>query len=144
MSKSPLLGASLLLVRDDGRLLAVTRRNSTELSFPGGKRDKNETSDINAIRETAEETGVYVPKSDLIHLYSADCDTDPVSGQIYFIDTFLAHFNHTMGYPVSMEEGIEVMWVTPEIFMEKTTFKTYNQAVIDAWKAQKTNPKLML
>lgn len=129
------LGASLLVWREDGKFLAVTRRHSEELCLPGGKREKGESAIYNAIRETAEETGVWVPKALMTPLYSAPCDPDPLNQQTFFVDTFIAPFNHTMGYPANMEEGIRVVWIEEDEFMRRTPFKIYNQAVLDAWKS---------
>lgn len=130
-------GASLMVVRPDGTFLAVTRRHSAELCLPGGKRDEGEDSKTNAIRETFEEAGLVINESELSSLFSAPCDTDPVSGRTFFVDTFLVSWTPGHGEPRQMEEGIEVQWITPEEFMNRTTFPVYNQGMLDAWGALK-------
>lgn len=50
-----------LVVRSDGRVLSISRRNDREdFGFPGGKVDQGETPEQALIREVLEETGVRI------------------------------------------------------------------------------------
>lgn len=51
----------MLVVRDDGLILGVTRKNEhTKFGLAGGKLELNETPEQCATRETFEETGICV------------------------------------------------------------------------------------
>ena len=60
--------ASTLIV-ENGKVLLVLEKNGT-WSFPGGKKEPNETLEQAAVRETREETGLGVSLSGKLGTYS--------------------------------------------------------------------------
>jgi 8-oxo-dGTP pyrophosphatase MutT (NUDIX family) len=62
--------ACAIIHTDDGRVLTVTRKNSSELCLPGGKSEAGETPLMTVVREVAEETGLYLKPKLFIPVYS--------------------------------------------------------------------------
>ena len=134
-------GASILAFREDGKILAVTRRNSTSLCLPGGKREPGEDALHNAVRETAEETGVLFSISSLTPFYSGVCETDSINDfKHFFIDTFATKWDHSLGYPAKTEPDIDVLWVTPDEFKDRMVFIEYNTILMNLWAKTSYNP----
>lgn len=65
----PGVGAGLVIRRDDGKILLCRRMNAPEAgcwSIPGGKVDLFEKSDLAAMREAEEETGLSISSADFL------------------------------------------------------------------------------
>jgi 8-oxo-dGTP pyrophosphatase MutT (NUDIX family) len=108
--------ACILLLREDGKLLAASRRGEPEnVNLVGGKVDKGEKVHEAALREFHEETGVKLYPDFLVEVYKRPClgPTD------YECTTFLTFQKFDQAAqaidpdnPFSPEEGIEIKWIT--------------------------------
>ena len=55
------IAVSLLVLRQDGKILAISRKdNENDFGLPGGKVDRGETAEAAIIREAREETGLLI------------------------------------------------------------------------------------
>ena len=103
-----------ILIRKDGKVLAVARRNDPNMwGLAGGKVDPGETEEEAAIRECMEETGVRIWNLKEV-----------------FRDTVIAHSGVTFeceweGEPASQPGEPECKWQDPEVLMTGI-FGTYN------------------
>lgn len=76
--------ATVLIRRDDGHILAVSRGEDTEdWGLPGGFLEPGETAAEGAARELAEETGLLTRPDNLTPVYrQAGCTTFVLTGQV--------------------------------------------------------------
>ncbi|MFJ6119788.1 NUDIX hydrolase [Streptomyces sp. NPDC092129] len=58
-----------VVVREDGRLLAIRRADNGTWELPGGVLELNETPEAGVAREVREETGIHVEVDDLTGVY---------------------------------------------------------------------------
>ena len=120
--------ACACVISDAGLVLAVTRRDTLDQwGLPGGKMNYGETPLDAAIRETHEETGMYLGLPNLIcdpislreedHIYTGRCYlgqryNDPTPDADFVItSTYLWKGPTNIMRPVETEEGITVRWV---------------------------------
>nr|WP_187279013.1 NUDIX domain-containing protein [Streptomyces lavendulae] len=70
-SPSPLHSVSVagVVVREDGRLLAIRRADNGTWELPGGILELNETPEAGVAREVLEETGIHVEVDELTGVY---------------------------------------------------------------------------
>jgi len=102
-----LTAANLLLVQD-GRCLAVSRRNdATKWGLPGGKVDPGETNLNACIREAFEETGLMILPTDVTPIVSL-CSTGDVN---YWTTTYLYVGPRVSNDALVAEEGLFVNWL---------------------------------
>jgi ADP-ribose pyrophosphatase YjhB (NUDIX family) len=64
------VGATVVVMKEDGRLLAIQRQDNKMWALPAGLCDLGETVAQTAVRETFEETGLQVALERLIGVYS--------------------------------------------------------------------------
>ena len=91
------------ILRDDGKILSVTRKDTGEHSAPGGKVEPGETVVEAMQREVHEETGVHVNGWLLVHEGLHE------SGR----RVFSCLVTRWTGEPVAREPGTSVAWVEP-------------------------------
>jgi 8-oxo-dGTP pyrophosphatase MutT (NUDIX family) len=97
--------ASVVLVEEDGLILAVSRRgNHSDLGLPGGKIEAGEMPIAAACREAVEETGCTLCNPQLVGIE----DVDGIKVFIYQAEIFgsVREFVNS--------EGALVKWVRPE------------------------------
>lgn len=137
MTASPSLptSACLALLRrfDEGVFaLTVTRRHQATVCMPGGKQDPDETPAETAVRETAEETGVCVPKEDLTFVYRGGCPT--LESPDYDVSVLVAWWRPEFGEPRTVEAGVSPEWVEVDRYLDRAAFPNFDGR---AWEALK-------
>jgi len=112
--------ACCLIMSDDGKVLAVSRRDDpTQLGFPGGKMDPGEDLITTATRELKEETGLDIVDLRQVFVHKEDDG--------YVTTTFVGKVS---GQIETDEEGL-IRWVKPSVLMnpETSPFASYNRAL---------------
>ncbi len=116
------LAASLLVIRKDGKILAISRKdNPNKFGLPGGKVDPGETPIEAVVREVREETGMLVVKPFMI--FSGVCHGDVT----YFNTNFMA--KSLTGQLAQQEGEGRLAWVPKEL-LYLGPFGTYNKALL--------------
>lgn len=114
-SREGLQAATCLIMSDDGKVLAVSRKHDpSDFGLPGGKVDPGETPEQAAARELQEETGLTAVKLTPVFVrHDADGFTTT---------TFACEAEGEIATP---EEGV-VRWVTPDVLFQGS-FGEYNK-----------------
>jgi ADP-ribose pyrophosphatase YjhB (NUDIX family) len=94
-----------IVVRKDGRILAVQRRDTAHWEPPGGILELTETFEDGVRREVAEETGVTVEVERLTGAYK-----NLTRGVVALV--FRCH--PVAGEPTPTDESQRVRWLTPD------------------------------
>ena len=117
--------ACVVVMNSQGKFLAVTRKNSTQIGLPGGKVEMDESLEQAAARELAEETGVKAVRTDLKQVYAAVCpgETD------YYTVAFI--LNKKVDHiPGGQEPDITAKWVDMVELMTNSPFAGYNRDLL--------------
>jgi 8-oxo-dGTP diphosphatase len=111
-----------VVVREDGRVLTIQRRDNGRWEAPGGVLELGETFEDGVRREVAEETGVLVAVERLTGVYK-NLVKDVVS---------LVFRCHAVGgAPTATEESQRVLWLTVDEVRERMT-PPFSIRVLDA------------
>ena len=93
------------VVRADGRILAIRRRDNGRWEPPGGILDLGETIDEGLRREVSEETGLLVERDNLTGVYK---------NVTHGIIALVFRCRAISGTPHPTAEASEVAWLTPD------------------------------
>ena len=112
------------------KILSVTRRDTEVWSLPGGKVDAGEQNVIAVVRETMEETGIYLEPQWLIPVYSEvvlgdDCN-DCYCTAFYNLDVSWKEQHEHLW---SIEPGIFTQYISVEKLLSGA-FSEYNKKVL--------------
>ena len=124
MSDTPKHSVSVagIVVRDDGRILVIQRRDNSHWEPPGGVLELGETFEQGVAREVAEETGVAVEVERLTGAYK-----NLPRG----IVALVFRCRPTGGTPTVSDESRRVDWLTPDQVREHMD-PAYAVRVLDA------------
>lgn len=92
-----------VVVRDDGRILVVQRRDNGQWQPPGGVLELGETFDTGVRREVVEETGVHVDVDRLTGVYQ---------NLTLGVVALVFRCRPVAGDPTPTEESARVEWLT--------------------------------
>jgi ADP-ribose pyrophosphatase YjhB (NUDIX family) len=112
-----------VVVRDDGRVLVVQRRDNGRWEAPGGVLELGETFEEGVRREVAEETGVDVVVEHLTGVYK-----NMVRGVV----SLVFRCRPVGGTPRETDEAQQVRWLMPDEIGERTA-PAYAVRVHDAF-----------
>lgn len=115
-----------------GKLLAVTRNHPSLIAFPGGHIDPGETPKEAMVREVMEETGVEVLEAQKL---VEDVNHGVKGSRV--VTAFLV--TKWRGEPRQRERGVEVLWTSPESFLDPShsPYRSYAKKVFAALDASK-------
>ncbi|HLU59738.1 MAG TPA: NUDIX hydrolase [Pseudonocardia sp.] len=111
-----------VVIRDDGRVLVVQRRDNGRWEAPGGVLELGETFEEGVRREVAEETGVEVAVERLSGVYKNM--TRGVVALVY-------RCRPIGGAPVETDEAQQVCWLSPDEVRQRMD-PAFSVRVLDA------------
>ena len=110
------------VVREDGKLLAIKRRDNGHWEPPGGVLEPGETATAGVVREVKEETGLVVEPVRLSGVYQN------IARDILAL-VFLAR--QVSGKPRKSDESVRVDWLTADQVRARMT-EAYAVRLLDA------------
>jgi 8-oxo-dGTP pyrophosphatase MutT (NUDIX family) len=111
---------------DKSKILSVSRKdNHEDFGFPGGKLELDKDYDLidTAIRETKEETGIELLRSDLTPLYTSK-DSNGYLTTTYVASKYTGEINHNEPHIVD--------WLDRS-YLLSGSFKEYNKKVLELY-----------
>jgi ADP-ribose pyrophosphatase YjhB (NUDIX family) len=113
--------AAGILIIEDGKVLAVSRKNNqNDFGIPGGKCEEGEAFEDCAVRELFEETGLKAYGARQIFVEVDDCGwvmaACAVEGYVGEIKT---------------NEAGKIAWLTPKELVTNSSFANYNKKLFD-------------
>ncbi len=119
------------------RLLTVRKRGTTRFQLPGGKPETGEDALAAALRETAEEIGVDLPRAEIRPLghwlgAAANDDADLVSAEVFIISA--ARLGRQQ--PRALAEIAELRWVSADTMDTELLAPLIQAFVLPAASAQ--------
>jgi mutator protein MutT len=121
-NEKPMKRASGILIIENGKVLAVSRKNNkNDFGIPGGKCEEGESFEDCAARELQEETGlkalgvrkIFIMQDDAGWIM-ATCVVEKYLGEI------------------STTEAGKVTWLTPKELITNSSFTNYNKKLFDS------------
>ncbi|WP_393098334.1 NUDIX hydrolase [Streptomyces sp. LN325] len=109
---SPLHSVSVagVVVREDGRLLAIRRADNGTWELPGGILELDETPEAGVAREVLEETGIHVEVDELTGVYK-----NMTRGVVALV----FRCKPSGGTERTSSESLAVSWLTPDEVSER-------------------------
>ncbi|MGW6862332.1 NUDIX hydrolase [Streptomyces xanthophaeus] len=111
-----------VVVRDDGRLLAIRREDNGTWQLPGGVLELEESPEEGVQREVLEETGVQIEVAELTGVYK-----NVVVGVVALV----FRCKPSGGAERTSDETTAVQWLTPEEVSERMS-EVYAIRLLDA------------
>lgn len=113
------VGAMVLIVREDGRILAMQRRDNKLWAVPSGFCDLGENVAYTAVREAREETGLHIELERLLGVYSdpafhttyANGDQVQAVGAVFKAGVVGGHLQP------DPQEVADLQWLPPDMFL---------------------------
>ncbi|MGV9603846.1 NUDIX hydrolase [Streptomyces sp. NPDC003631] len=99
-----------VVVREDGRLLAIRRADNGTWELPGGVLELNETPEAGVAREVLEETGIHVEVDELTGVYK-----NTTRGVVALV----FRCKPSGGTERTSTESTAVEWLTPDEVSER-------------------------
>ncbi|MEU9371239.1 NUDIX domain-containing protein [Streptomyces avermitilis] len=123
-STTPLHSVSVagVVVREDGRLLAIRRADNGTWELPGGVLELDEAPETGVAREVLEETGIHVEVDELTGVYK-----NTTRG----IVALVFRCKPSGGMERTSSESTAVAWLTPEEVSERMA-EVYAIRLLDA------------
>ncbi|MER7236074.1 NUDIX domain-containing protein [Streptomyces olivaceus] len=123
-TSTPLHSVSVagVVVREDGRLLAIRRADNGTWELPGGVLELNETPEAGVAREVWEETGIHVEVDELTGVYK-----NTTRG----IVALVFRCKPSGGTERTSSESTAVSWLTPEEVSDRMA-EVYAIRLLDA------------
>lgn len=116
-------GVSLFVMRDDGKLLAIARRdNPNSWGLVGGKVDPGETLEAAIERESFEEAGLII--SSCTPIFTSFVPSRSRAGVSYLNTTFIADVKND---PSPQVGEPRLAWVQPQTLIYMTSYRSYNE-----------------
>ena len=111
------VGTGVLLVNNENRILLGCRTDNGQWSLPGGSLEIGETLEDCIVRETMEETGIVIEKSDL-NLNSAKSILEPIlkNGREIFVVsvTYWTEKYNDINMQIDSREFTKYSWLSAE------------------------------
>jgi 8-oxo-dGTP pyrophosphatase MutT (NUDIX family) len=109
----------VLVMREDRRLLVVSRKDGSGFALPGGKAEEGESPKITACRELHEEVGAMTTPGRLVRLYEGLSS----SGSGRLVTLYYAH--KITGEPHAAEYGTTIGWFDFDGLLNSSPFAGY-------------------
>ncbi|WP_304452476.1 NUDIX hydrolase [Nocardiopsis sp. YSL2] len=116
------------VIREDGRMLAIQRRDNGNWEPPGGVLELNETPEEGVVREVLEETGIHVEVEQLTGVYK---------NMTRGIVALVFRCKPSGGVELPSSESVAVEWVTSEQAAERMS-EAYAVRLLDATQTNQT------
>ena len=111
-----------VVVREDGRLLAIRRADNGTWELPGGVLELNETPTAGVAREVLEETGIHVEVDELTGVYK---------NMLRGVVALVFRCKPSGGAERTSSESTAVSWLTPDEVSERMS-EVYSIRLLDA------------
>ena len=117
------------VIREDGRMLVIKRRDNGNWEPPGGVLELDETPEEGVVREVLEETGIHVEVDQLTGVYK---------NMTRGIVALVFRCKLSSGVELTTSESMAVEWITPDQASDRMT-EAYAVRLLDAEKNHKTH-----